>query len=730
MACAVLAAAVAGVSLWPGPALAQAQNAAQKEKRADQTNVPVKVVVLFSSGVGYFEHAGAVTGNASSELRFKTQQINDILKSLVLQDMGGGRVTTVVYPSQDPIEKTLRSFQVDITGDPSLAELLSQLRGAKVQLTLGGEQVGGTILGLEKKPKSVGGKDESGEPKAIETWWINLISGGTIRSIELADARKIDLEDPQLQEELSQALTALAQARDQDKKPVTIQFSGQGERQVRIGYVVETPIWKTSYRLVLPGQGAAGEKKEGQPEQAAADKPKLVGWAIVENQTDNDWNNVQLSLVSGRPISFIQNLYSPLYVPRPVVQPELYASLRPQTYDAGMEGVERLAEAEANAPAEPADAAKRQRGARAGLEAATARPPAAPAPTGGAAMQQMAQQMDYRRADNFAASVASVASASKVGELFQYTVGNVNLPRQRSAMIPIVTDDIEVEKLSIYNQSVLARHPLNGARVKNTTGKHLLQGPITVLEGSGYAGDARIDNVPPGQERLISYGIDLQMLVDAKNHKSEAAVVAGKIVKGVLWVTRKNVASQEYHAENKSEKDKTLVIEHPLRGGWTLVEPGKPAEKTETLYRFRQGVAAGKQAVVRVVEENVASQQIAILPQDVAALTTYARTDNIPKEVKDALNKAITLKNTMAGTQREIDRRRKELADITQEQTRIRENLKTVARDNEYADRLLKKLNEQESRIETLQKEVDDLQKAFENQRKELEDYLAATTIG
>src|SRR5205814_7408886 len=99
---------------------------------------------------------------------------------------------------------------------------------------------------------------------------------------------------------------------------------------VRIGYVVETPIWKTSYRLVLPGEGAdaAGNK----------DKPKLLGWAIVENQTDNDWSNVQLSLVSGRPISFIQDLYRPLYVPRPVVQPELYASLRPQTYDAGMAG--------------------------------------------------------------------------------------------------------------------------------------------------------------------------------------------------------------------------------------------------------------------------------------------------------------------------------------------------------------------------------------------------------
>ena len=342
-------------------------------------------------------------------------------------------------------------------------------------------------------------------------------------------------------------------------------------------------------------------------------------------------------------------------------------------------------------------------------------------------MEQMAQQQLQQM--DAAASIASVASASKVGELFQYTVGNVNLPRQRSAMIPIVTDDLEVEKLSIYNQNVLAKHPLNGARVKNTTGKHLLQGPITVLEGASYAGDARIDNVPPGQERLISYGIDLQMLVDAKNHRSEETIVAGKIVKGVLWVTRKYVASQEYHAENKGDKDKTLVVEQPLRGaGWSLVQPEKAAEKTESLYRFRQTVAAGKPAVLKVVEENVAAQQIAILPTDVGTLELYAKTGRISKDVRDALIRAIAMKNAMTQTQRDIEQRRKEINDITQEQARIRENLK-IDRTSQYADRLLKKLNDQETRIETLQKEVEELTKTMERQRKELEDYVAGTTV-
>jgi hypothetical protein len=677
--------------------------------------------------VGYFEHAGSVKGNASTELRFKTNQINDILKSLVLQDLGGGKVTTVVYPSQDPIDKTLKSFQVDLAGNPSLAELLSQLRGAKVQITASGENLTGTILGLEKKPKAVG------EKGTIDVWVINLIAGGTIRSIELSDARKIELEDPQLQSELSKALTALAQARDQDKKPVTLNFAGQGERPVRIGYVVETPVWKTSYRLVLPGEGA----------DKAKDKPRLVGWAIVENQTDNDWSDVQLSLVSGRPISFIQDLYRPLYVPRPVVQPELYASLRPQTYEAGMAGkeVERMAEA-----------GERQLGATSGTRrdtlarqrAAAATPPAA-APMGrgaggfgggggaaGADASGLAlgdADYAYKPMTDFSASVASVASASKVGELFQYTVGNVSLPRQRSAMIPIVTDDVEVERLSIYNPTVLPRNPLYGARIKNTTGKHLLQGPITVLEGSSYAGDARIDNVPPGQERLISYGVDLQVLVDGTKGEDTDAIQTGKIVKGVLEVTRKLVHTHHYSAENKSDKDKTLIVEHPLRANWKLIEPAKPLEKTDTLYRFKEPLPAGKTAALKVVEELVTSQQVALVGADVGALEFYSKTDRIPKSVRDVLAKAIAMRNAMTDTQRQIDENRRRWTDITTEQTRIRENLKTVDRNSEYAGRLLKKLNDQESEIEKIEASMADLQKKLDGQRKELEDYLQNTNV-
>src|SRR3954469_11553878 len=236
------AAAVAVVPLTSSFANAQATT----RPATVQADVPVKAVVLFSSGVGYFEHFGTVRGDGSTELRFKTQQINDILKSLILQDLDGGKVNTITYPSQDPIAKTLRSFQVDITANPPLADLLNQLRGAKVSLKFADQSLTGTILGVERKQKPIG------TDKVIERPALNLLTGASIKSVYIEDVQELTLDDPQLQEELTKALGALAAARDQDKKPVQISFTGQGERRVRLGYVVETPVWKTSYRLILP----------------------------------------------------------------------------------------------------------------------------------------------------------------------------------------------------------------------------------------------------------------------------------------------------------------------------------------------------------------------------------------------------------------------------------------------------------------------------------------------
>jgi hypothetical protein len=649
-------------------------------------DVPVTAVALFSSGVGYFEHSGVVHGNGMTELRFRTSQMNDVLKSLVLEDQGGGHVTTITYPSQDPLSKTLRSFQVDITANPTVGQLLNQLRGARVSVQSQGEHLSGTILGVESRRRQLA--DKSGE---IDVPVLNLFSGAMIRSVELPSVTSLTFDDEQLQDELTKALAALGQARDQDKKPVVINFSGGGDRHVRLGYVVETPVWKTSYRLILGDNSA-----------------HLQGWAMVENQTESDWNNVSLSLVSGRPISFVMDLYSPQYLTRPTVLPARFAELQPQLYKGGIGGPAAM-------PAAPSRDNDLQE-----LQGRV---------TGANRLSQVVIT-GASTPLNAETSVRSVASAAPLGELFEYTVHNVTLARQKSAMIPIVTDNVDVTRVSIYNSSVLATNPLYGVRLKNTTGKSLLQGPVTVLEKGGYAGDAQIDNLPAGQERLLSYGVDLQMLVNSSKNSQTSAVTTARIVKGLLYVDRKYVSQQEYLADNKSDKDKLLVVEHPVRQGWSLVDSPKPYETTASAYRFDVAVPAKKVTPLTIKEQSVQTQALTLLNTDITQLVAYSKTGEIPADVRSAVGKAAQLAGVVTDVDRQIALHTKQIADIDTEQGRIRENMKTVGQTSQYYQRLLTKLNDQESSIEKLQRERDDLQTKRDAARKELEDFLRDLTVG
>lgn len=698
--------------------------------------IPIHKVALYSSGVGYFEHFGKVEGSAATELRFKTDQVNDILKSLVLEDLDGGKIGAAVYPSRDPVEKALRSFQVNLATDPDMTQLLQQLRGAKVKASVGAEAVEGTILGMEKRPKAL---SQQGVPSEVAV--LNILSGATVRSLYLDELTSLNLEDPELQGELSKALETLAQSRDQDKKPITLQFNGQGERRVRLGYLVETPVWKTSYRLIMPDEGSS--------------EAKIQGWAIVENQTDSDWNNVELSLVSGRPISFIQDLYQPLYVQRPVVQPEVFASLRPEKYAgafggggfgggiAGMragraisrdrrqtdKGV-RLGIGEMDNDSAPGEAVEQVIEGRPKVErffngAAAAAPIAAAPPPGSA------EYYAFQAPMNPTASVASAAAAGELGELFQYTVGEVTLPRQRSAMIPIVTDPIAAKRLSIYNQVTLATHPLLGARLTNTTKKHLLQGPITVFEAGAYAGDSRIDNLPPDQNRLISYAIDLEVRANVTGAGIESRIVSGKIDRGVLALMKKRVTHTDYVLANEAGKEKTVLIEHPLKPGWNLTDTPKPVEKTDTAYRFEVALVPSSTSTLTVHEEVVDQESVALLPSELLSMEYYSKTGEISEKVRTAIAKAAGMKRDLETTQREIEQQKASIQEITSEQERIRANMNSVqSQQSQYYTRLLKKLDDQETSIEKMRVEILGLEEKQKQQQKALEDFLAGLSVG
>jgi hypothetical protein len=290
-------------------------------------SLPLSQVVLFSSGVGYFQREGEVEGNARVDLQFPVGDVNDLLKSLVLQDLGNGKIGPIAYDGQEPVDKSLRSFSLDLTGNPTFGQILNQARGEKVEITMQQtatsqpSSLAGVIMGIESQIQP------NGPAAAIEVRSLNLLCAEGMRSVNLREVQRVRFLNPRLEGELRKALEVLATSRDELKKEVSLNFKGEGKRKVRVGYVVENPIWKTSYRLSVDSVPGADKAKS---------KVQLQGWAAVENVTDEDWNDVRVVLLSGRPISFEMDMYPPLFVPRPTVEPETYASLRPPSYDGAL----------------------------------------------------------------------------------------------------------------------------------------------------------------------------------------------------------------------------------------------------------------------------------------------------------------------------------------------------------------------------------------------------------
>jgi hypothetical protein len=658
---------------------------------------PLSKIVLYSSGVGYFQHDGSLNNRTQLDLRFNVSQINDILKSLVVQDFGRGKIATVTYGSRDPVTKTLGSFGINLNGNPTLGQILTQVRGEPVEVAAPNPIVG-TLLGVEKKTESVG---EGSQHRIVEQEYITLLTEEGFRSLSLANVQRIRLTNPALNAELNQALAVLASNHDAQKKTVSITFDGTGNRQARIAYLTETPVWKTSYRLVLDD-----------------DKPPyLQGWAIVENTTEQDWRNVTLSLVSGRPISFTMDLYQPLYNPRPMVQPELYANLRPQTYGDAMDELKPMA----SPPASRSDM-KRERLLGKMAQGFAGGRANAPAETAVAAEMGMGSLEE---------GVAPMAKAQDKGELFEYRIETpVTLPKHTSAMLPIIGQTLQGQKVSVYNQVVNAKHPLNGYRLKNSSPLHLMQGPITLFESGSYAGDARIEDLPPGQDRLISYALDLKTEVEPKFEGGTQELVTVALKKGTMLVSRRRIEDRNYLIKNRDAKTRSVLIEQPYRSDWRLIEPMEPTERTRDLYRFAVRVEPGKTASLHVKETLPVEETVQLMDSGIDLMAYYVRAKEVSPKVREALQRVVTLRSKLDDARAQRTRLEQRVGEITAEHGRIRENMQRLPQNSDLYSRYVKKLDQQETELEKLRKEIEASKNNEDEQRRELQTYVASLDVG
>lgn len=728
------------------------------------TALPITRVTLFNAGVAYFHREGDITGDARLDLRFDESDVNDLLKTLVLTDKDGGKVRAVTYDNRMPVDFTLKGFAVDVTENPTMGQLMHQVRGEKVEVTdKTGVVTAGQIVSVERPPVPPMGVDP-GES-------VNLLTEDGLQTVELKQLKRIKFVRPELQAEFKKALELLTTARGDNKKAVSVVFSGAGKRKVAVGYVSEAPLWKPSYRLSVDEKGAA----------------RIQGWATVENTTDEDWVNVKVGLVAGRPMTFQMDLYDPLFVPRPMVEPDLFASLRPPMYQGGLN------------PSAPMGVAMNALGGIAG------NPMMGGAFGNGAGFQgqnpngivggfgggftgvgggQLGQfgiqggqygnlggqfgiqggygaylprvprpnlrnlygdRLTYTEyvnrmrgnptalAEDKPATVrdpldkqagALAAADGTLGDMFEYTIDEpITLAKQKSALLPLVNEPVEGSRVSIFNAKTLEKHPLLGLKLVNKTKLHLAQGPVAVYDGGTFAGDARLPDLKPNETRLVSYAIDLGTEVVANTAATKPTLLSVNIADGKVFLKSGLRRTATYQIRNRNPQDRAVIVEHPLDTTWKLVAPAKADDRTRSFYRFDVPVKSGALNTLEVTEESEGTEVWRLADATSANLRHFVSLKEAKPAVRAVFTKLLDLRDKVETAQQSLAEEQAAIKEIVDDQDRIRKNIERTPKESDAFKRYLKKFDDQESEIEKRQARVKELKVEVARHEKALKEF-------
>jgi hypothetical protein len=638
--------------------------------QARAADLPIREVILYKSGVAYFERGGTLAAGESARLDFKTSDMNDVLKSLTISGQSGAKVTGLRYDSSEPLDQKLADFPFKIDGQASLALFLDQMKGAKVELKYGSETITGTII--SGRVVAHDGKADDKQPEREQL--VVLLDSGDLRTLDLAAAGSVRFGDPKLQSELRDYLTAVNQSRSTDRRGIYIDSSDAKERRIDASYMLPAPVWKSSYRLIFTDKV----------------QPTLEGWAIVDNTTGEDWTNVRLAVVSGRPVSFISNLYQPKFVARQTVELPEDRAANPVIYGGAVS-----ASLNGPVPAPP------QVAARAGV--------------GGGRLGNAKAQFELAPSpkDYTASDLALNVAAGETGELFEYRFSTpVTVKKDESAMLPFLQQAIGARKLLIYSENY-GEHPMNAAELTNSTAKTLDGGPITVLDAGSYAGEALITTLKAGDKRLISYSVDLGTRVTTQFESSRELVREIHVIRGVLTARLALDETKTYTIRNVDQKPKTLIIEHAQRSGYKLTTL-KPAETTTTAYRFEVKLAADGTEKFPVAEERVYDTTTSVSSLTADTLLAYIQNKALSETARNQLQQVLDIKRQAADVDAQIQNLDADITALVTDQARIRENIKSLNQVSGQQDQVQKyalQLSTQEATLASSRDRLSDLKK-------------------
>ncbi|HBM17101.1 MAG TPA: DUF4139 domain-containing protein [Lentisphaeria bacterium] len=662
---------------------------------------PITKVVLYKHGLGYIEREISIKDNQALSLYFPEREMNDILASFYAIDLNGGKITSIQYETQEPISERLKKILIKIPDKSTLSGLIAELKGAEISAKVADETVEGRILGLEPV-------EEITSNQIVKRDFRMVIKSdtGAIRTLSLSSLIELKLKNEALNKDITELLDISLEGKYSNFKKMTISTQGTGERIIRIGYLINMPVWKCSYRLLF-------DSKE-------KEKALVQGWALAENATDDDWNEIDIAFVTGNPISFSMNLYSPLYISRQSVPVPGMQSLnidwenapREQTAVNKAKNKELLLARESKSIVQD-NYAYLESGAGDNNMAFSA--PAA----------LSAQEGEYL-SDYLANSVEQSVRGKTLGTLFSYNVEDkISIQQKRAAMIPILTSSMSCRKLLYYKKS-FSLNVLNAAVLHNDSELTLDAGPVAFFEGNASLGEGILNQtLTPGNQEIIPYAIASYASIISTSNYDKSAYFKGKLVNGVLTLTRTEMLTSIMEIESKGKNSETLWIEFPASSLYTLVEPEKPLKESDGHYLFEIALNPGEKKEFTIKEKRNIEETVVVTDCDDKTVSYYASAPYLDKKVRDFLKEISELKSRAAELKINIENFTKQIKALSEKEKRIRQNIELLrgagnAKEQTLRSNWIGDLASSETEIENLNTKINHSFKELEKLNNEI----------
>ncbi len=678
--------------------------------------LPLRSVRLYETGVAYFERSGTLTVGDGTTLPVPAAHIDDALKSLVIiGGEAGATVDGLEFSSlvTSGMARALAGLPKDADSPIEYVALLSSLEGEEVAVVARGSTTVGRVVDVVERPRAAtesAGDAEDGEtapPDPPEYELLLVTKSSTIHRFPLDAVDTVKPLTAVAASRLALAVSSMAPRAAQARRLLRVMAASRGP--VTLGYVAETPLWRTTYRIVL------GDDRE---------HGTVSGWVLLHNDTDEDWRRVAVELVNGRPDSFLFPLAAPRYGRRELVTPEAPLSTVPQLLDQtpdAMWGDHADLEYEAGY----GGGTGQGYGAGYGRLGGSHRSRAPRVRTGHTTLDARDVSSELLEVGDLAG--VDQATGVEAGALFVYQLPRpLDLRAHGSALVPFVQREVTARRITIIDED--PQRPRMGILFRNDTGQTLPGGPLAVFSAGGFAGESALNRLKPGERRWLSYGADIDVEASAVTRESSDETKYVLFVSGRLEEHFLRREHRVYSIENRGGQDRTVhwrvdVVNNTRIEGADAVEFDRPSASQRVVFEVPKRQRFKREVTI----EQGLSRAYSVQNIDEELVQRLLAAPALPEEQRSVLRDAQTRVQSLSAARKATQQVSKAIETIAGDLDRLREHLKALGDGDGGAARpLVQRVLQTEDRLDVERQKLAPLEEAETARLEALREVLAS----